>query len=67
MIYEYRCNKCDQLVELTRTMKEMDDPVHHIIDGDPRACKGVFKKVITQAPSVPFEHLRNADVFERHK
>lgn len=61
MIYEWRCDACDDVVEVTRPAKDYDKPPGHCNCGE----EAWSKKIGTT--SVPFETLRDQGIFERTK
>jgi putative FmdB family regulatory protein len=61
MIYEWRCDSCNEVVEVTRPVKDYKKPPGHCNCGEEKWWRIIGKT------SVPFETLRDKGIFERTK
>ncbi len=59
MIYEWRCNGCSMVVEVTRPAKD-----YNRMPGQCNCGEKTWSKKLS-TPHTPFEHLRDKGVFER--
>ena len=59
MIYEWKCRKCSEIVEVQRPKELWNVPPQ------PSEVSGEHDwfRYIGKPPSVPFEHLKNAGIF----
>lgn len=59
MIYTWRCKDCNKITEVERAFKDYDKPPEKC-----ESCKSTtLSRVILEAPSTPFQQLRQSGMF----